>query len=75
MELTVNIKEQGKIAAFLNMIKEMDYVEIIDVKESGNELPPEHRALLEKRLKKVEKGESKFKDWDLIKKNYENKAI
>lgn len=33
MELTVNIKEQSKIATFLNLIKDIDYIEIVNVKE------------------------------------------
>ena len=75
MELTVNIKEQSKIAAFLNLIKKIDYIEIVDVKENIGDLPVEHRDLLDKRLKKIEKGETTFKNWDLIKKRYEDKAI
>jgi hypothetical protein len=75
MELTVNIREQSKIAAFLNLIKEIDYVEIVDVKEEAGELPLEHRRLLENRLNRIEKGETAFKNWDLIKKKYENKAV
>ncbi len=74
MELTVNIKEQSKIAAFLNLIKEIDYIEIIDVKEEG-EFPIEHRVLLNERLQKIENGETSFKSWDLIKKKYEEKAV
>jgi len=75
MELTVNIKEQSKIAAFLNLIKEMDYVEIVDVKEEMQELPAEHKYLLDKRLQRLENGETTFKNWDLIKKKYEDKAV
>jgi len=33
MEPTVNIKEQSKIATLLNLIKKMDYIKIIDLKE------------------------------------------
>jgi hypothetical protein len=75
MELTVNIKEQSKIAAFLNLIKEIDYIEIVNVKEELQELPAEHRDLLNKRLQRIENGETTFRKWDLIKKKYENKAI
>jgi hypothetical protein len=73
MELTINIKDQRKISAFLKLIKDMDYIEIINVKEG--ELLDEHRILLDKRLKKVENKESTFKNWDLIKKKYEEKAV
>lgn len=75
MEITVNIKEQKKIATFLNFIKEIDYIEIVNLKEESQELPAEHRALLDKRLQRLENGETTFKDWDLIKQKYENKAI
>ncbi len=75
MELTVNIKEQSKIAAFLNLIKKMDYVEIVDVKEGAEELPAEHRDLLDKRLRIIKNGETTFKNWDLMKKKYENKEF
>ncbi len=75
MELTLNIKEQSKIAAFLNLIKEIDYVEIVNVKEDLHELPTEHKDLLDKRLQKIENGETTFKNWDLIKKKYEDKAV
>lgn len=75
MELTINIKEQSKIAAFLNLIKEIDYIEIINVKEGSSELPVEHRDLLDKRLQRIKNGETTFKNWDLIKKKYENKVV
>ena len=75
MELTVNIKEQSKIAAFLNLIKEIDYIEIVNVKDELQELPAEHRDLLNKRLQRIENGETTFRNWDLIKKKYENKAL
>lgn len=75
MELTVNIKEQSKIAAFLNLIKEIDYIEIVNVKEDLHELPTEHKDLLDKRMQRIENGEATFKNWDLIKKKYEAKAV
>ena len=75
MELTVNIKEQSKIAVFLNLIKEFDYIEIVNVKEELQELPAEHKDLLDKRLQRLENGETTFKSWDLIKKKYEDKAV
>ena len=75
MKLTVNIKEESKIASFLNLLKEMDYIEIIDVKEGSEELPSEHQDLLDKRLQRIIKGETTFKNWDLIKKKYEDQEI
>jgi hypothetical protein len=35
----------------------------------------EHRDLLDKRLQRIEKGETTFKNWDSIKVKYENKAV
>jgi hypothetical protein len=75
MELTLSIREQSKIAEFLNLIKEMDYVEIVDVKEEGGVPPMEHQKILENRLKRIEKGETVFKNWDLVKIKYEDKAV
>jgi hypothetical protein len=71
----LTIKEKSKVAAFLKLIKELDYIEIVDVKEGMGELPSEHLDLLDKRLQRIEKGEATFKNWDLIKTKYENKAI
>ena len=75
MQLTVNIKEQSKIALFLNLIKEIDYIEIVSVKEELQELPIEHKDLLDKRLQRIKNGKTTFKNWDLIKKKYENKTV
>ncbi|SHF75078.1 Putative addiction module component [Salegentibacter echinorum] len=75
MEITVNIKEQSKIATFLNLIKKIDYVKIVSVKEESQELPTEHKDLLDKRLQRIENGETTFKSWDLIKEKYEDKAV
>jgi hypothetical protein len=75
MELTINIKGQKNIASFLNLIRKIDYVEIIDVKEESSDLPVEHKILLDERLKRVEEGKTTFKNWDLVKSKYEGKAI
>jgi len=75
MEVTVNIKEQSKIAEFLNLIKEIDYIEIVNVKEELHELPTEHKDLLDKRLQRIENGETTFKKWEFIKKKYEDKVV
>jgi hypothetical protein len=66
MELTINIKEQKYIASFLNLIRQFDYVEIIDVKEDNSETPVEHKILLDERLKRIEEGKITYKNWDLI---------
>tara|TARA_R110000868_G_scaffold58893_2_gene181135 strand:+ start:422 stop:643 length:222 start_codon:yes stop_codon:yes gene_type:complete len=73
MRLTINIKEQNKIARFLNLINKMDYIEIIDVKENTEDIPLEHKSLLDQRLQKIKNGKTAFKNWDLIKENYEIK--
>lgn len=70
MELTINIKEQAKIAFFIKLLEEFDYVEILDIKEDVS-LPIEHKNLLDKRLESIEKGEVTFKKWDEIKQKYE----
>ncbi len=75
MELTINIKEQQKIAFFLKLLHEFDYIEITDIKEDETPFPQEHRQLLEQRLKRIEKGEASFKSWDEIKQKYEKRAI
>jgi hypothetical protein len=73
MELTINIKEQGKIDSFLNLIKEYDYIEIISMNDKHAEIPSEHKRLLKERLKRIEEGKTSFKSWDLVKKKYEGK--
>lgn len=75
MKLTVNIKKQSKIAAFLNLIKKMDYVEIVDIKDGLEDLPLEHRDLLDDRLLRIKNEETSFKNWDVIKKKYESNEI
>jgi hypothetical protein len=75
MELTINIKDQKDIASFLNLIRKFDYVEIVDVKENNSDLPIEHKILLDERFKRVENGTTSFKNWDLVKRKYEGKAI
>ncbi len=74
MKLTININEQEKIEFFLSLLEELDFVEIIDFKEDGNILP-EHLAVLKKRLKDIKKGEVSFKNWNSIKKKYEQKFL
>ena len=75
MELTINIKEPKNIASFLNLIRKFDYVEIVDVKEYDPDLPIEHRKLLDERLMRVKQGKATFKNWDSMKKKYEEKAV
>lgn len=75
MELTIDIKTQKHITALLNFIKKFDDVEIINIKEGGTGLSVEHRVLLDERLKKIEEGKTSFKDWDSVKRKYENKTI
>jgi hypothetical protein len=75
MELTINIKEQQKISFFLKLLQEFDYIEIMDIKEDETPFSGEHKALLEERLKKIETGETSFRNWDTIKQKYEEKTI
>lgn len=72
MELRINIKENAKQAFFLQLLKEFDYIEILDVKDDDASLPEEHKLLLDERLTKIEKGETTFRSWDEIKKKYEH---
>jgi hypothetical protein len=75
MELTINIKDKKNMASFLNLIRKYDYVEIVDVKEDSSYFPVEHKILLDERLKRVEEGITTFKNWDLVKSKYEDKAV
>lgn len=75
MELTISIKEQSKIASFIKILQEIEYIDIIDIKEDETPFPSEHETLLDERLERIEKGETTFKSWDLIKEKYEKKAI
>lgn len=67
MELTVSIKEQSKIAAFMKLINDIDYIEVVSIKEDNNELSEEHKHLLDQRLKRIEKVETTFVAWGEIK--------
>lgn len=49
MEFTINIKDRKNIADFLNLIKQFESIEIIDVKEGDFELPIEHQVILDQR--------------------------
>ena len=71
MELTINIKEEDKVAAFINLLKEFNYIEIVDIKEDETPFLTEHKQLLKQRLDKIERGEVSFNSWDTIKKKYE----
>jgi len=75
MEFTIYIKDQKNIASFLNLIRNFDFIEIVDIKEGSSELPIEHKMLLDERLKRVEEGKTSFKNWDSVKRKYERKAI
>jgi len=75
MELTVSIKEQSKIAAFLKLINDIDYIEVVSIKEDNNELSEEHKHLLDQRLKRIENGETTFVAWEKIKQKYEKNTL
>lgn len=75
MELTINIKKQSKLLDFLNLIKDIDYIEVKNILENISDIPNEHQIILEKRLQKIDAGEVNFKNWDEIQSNYANKAV
>lgn len=75
MELSINIKGQKNIDSFLNLIRNFDCVEILDVKEDSSVLPIEHKVLLDERLKRIENDKTSFQNWDLVKRKYEGKTI
>ena len=56
----------------------VDYIQFLTLKyetplndELSYFLPDEHKKELDKRLEKMEKGETKFKRWEIIKQKYE----
>jgi hypothetical protein len=75
MLLTISIKEKFKFAFFIKLLKEFNYVEIIEINDEDTQIPNSHKEILENRLKKIEKGETDFKNWDTIKSKYETKKI
>ncbi len=75
MELTISIKEQSKLAFFIRLIEELDFVEIIDMHEESAGIPDEHVQLLDERLEKIEAGLESFSSWDSIKRKYEEKTL
>jgi len=75
MELTISIKEQQKIAFFLKLLQEFDYIEIMDIKEDEILFSDEHKELIKKRLERIESGNTTFKSWDTIKQKYEKISI
>ena len=75
MELTINIKEQQKIAFFLNLLRELDFIEIMDIKEEETPFPKEHKELLEERLEMIANGKTTFRSWDKIKQKYEKRSV
>ncbi len=75
MELTLSVKKHAKIPLFLKLLNEFENIEIVDIKEDEQLLPQEHRKLLDERLKRIENGETTFRDWDLIKKKYEKETV
>jgi len=75
MHLTINIKEQQKTAFILSLLQEFDYIEITDMQDDTPNLPDEHKTLLDERLARIERGETSFRSWDIIKQRYEKKAI
>ena len=75
MELTISIKEQQKITFFLKLLKEFDYIEIMDIKEDEIIFSDEHKKMIKSRLERIERGETTFKNWDIIKQKYEKNTL
>ena len=74
MELTINIKENSKMAFILELLSSFDYIDIIDTSEDEESILEEHKRLIDERLKRIKDGTTTFRNWDDIKKKYE-KAI
>ncbi len=75
MELTISITEQTKFDFFIKLLREFQFIQILDIKEETSTFPIEHKQLIDKRLQRIDKGETIFKSWDLIKKKYEKSTL
>ena len=71
MELTININAQpSKIDAFLNFIKSLDFIEVINIKKSEETLNPQQKKFKKKlfnalnELKEVREGKVKLGNLD-----------
>jgi len=61
-------------------IKDADEGRVMDSKTfwerlRNEDLPMEHRILLDERLQRIEDRKTSFKNWDLIKNKYDGKAL
>ncbi len=74
IELKISIQEE-KLSFFIQLLKEFEYIDILEIKEEDHFIPEEHKILLEERLRRIEDGNTTFKSWDLIKEKYVKKAI
>lgn len=63
MQLTLNIKDENKVNFVLELIKSFDYIDIIQ-----EELSPEQKKEIDRRLKLIENGETNFHSWEDVKK-------
>ncbi len=70
MELTISIKEEQKLSFLVKLLQELDFIEILEIKDTDTLIPQEHIDLLVDRLKRIERNETSFRSWDLIKKQY-----
>ena len=71
MELVLNITEKNKIDLFLNLIKEFSFVELVSVNDNEFNIPENHKELLDQRIKAIDAGEATFRNWEVIKNEYE----
>ena len=75
MKLVLNIKQGSEISNFLDLIRNKEYIEILEIKDDNDKTSSFHQDLIKKRLLKIEKGEETFKDWKLIKEKYQGKSV
>ena len=66
MELTINIKKSNKINFILELINSFEYIDIIN-KPDLMQFTTEQQVEIEKRLRKIENGESKLYSWEEVK--------
>ena len=71
MTYTIKIAETSpKAKSIIEMFKmlavDYDFLQITETEDLSS-LSDEHKKLLDNRLEKIEKGESTFKNWDIIK--------
>ncbi len=56
----------------MSLLQEFHYIEITDMQDDTPNFPDEHKTLLDERLVRIERGETSFRSWEIIKQRYEN---